>query len=87
MDKGFTRLIAENIKIDEEWNKMHPILKDSLKMQVICPECGYNWEQGADDLAKDINSEDCWLALFIIRNCPACSERFAVEIENLKGGR
>ena len=61
---------------------MHPILKESLKAQDICPVCGFNWVEAEKSLHEGIDSDNCLLAIFTIRSCEAgvCQERFKDEI-------
>ena len=66
---------------------MNVDLMASLKQQTVCPDCGANWTELEQSLKEDIDSENCWLALVIVRNCACCQLRFADEIIKLREAR
>ena len=58
----------------------------ALKKLDICPDCGANWKELEKSLNEGIASDDCYLALLLIRNCKLCMARFEAEYNRLKGG-
>ena len=61
-------------------------VKELLKQVDICPACGGNWKEMEKSLAEGFDSDNCYLALLLIRNCPVCMGRFEDEYKWLKGG-
>jgi len=55
---------------------MYKVLSESLKLQSQCPLCKADWGQVEGMLHEHMASQNYTLALLIIWNCPACSERF-----------
>ena len=55
---------------------MHPIVRETLKQQALCPKCGVDWLELKKSLGEHIASINYSLALLIIFNCNVCSERF-----------
>ena len=61
-------------------------VKELLKQVDICPACGGNWKEMEKSLAEGFDSDNCYLALLLIRNCGNCMIKFQDEYTKLKGG-
>jgi len=61
-------------------------VKESLKQLDTCPRCQASWTEMEKSLNEGLDSDDCYLALIMIRNCDLCLIRFQDEYNKLKEG-
>ena len=61
------------------------MVKESLKYQTECPDCKTSWLEMEKSLNEGMDSDNCYMALLMIRSCPVCKIRFAEEYRIYKG--
>jgi endogenous inhibitor of DNA gyrase (YacG/DUF329 family) len=57
---------------------MHPIVRETLRFQRVCPKCGASFPI-LEEMLNDRSHEDYYIATLMIANCPVCGDRFKEE--------